>query len=132
MFRHAVAIGLRFGFCDRREIGVDARGRIGHVLAEKLLSHKKSTCGRGRLFRLGRHGEKEAFAEEARASGIRREGHAVEIFGWRRYAVDARQFAVDMAVIRGEEWVMKSRLFQTRSETKVVASCVMELAVSRV
>ena len=64
---HAVAIGLRLGFGDRRQVGIHAGRRIGHVLAEKLLAHEQAARGGRGILRLRRQRQEQSLAEQSGA-----------------------------------------------------------------
>ena len=66
---HAVAVRHGLGFGDRGQIGVDARRRIGHVLAEELFANEEPARGGRGLVRLGGQGKEERLPEEPRTFG---------------------------------------------------------------
>ena len=102
MHRQPVAIGHRFGLGHRRQVGVDPRRRIGHVLAEKLLAHKQPARRRRRLIGLGgQRGTSPGPSSPARSDPAGR--HPFEIGGRRLHSINARQVGVHVAIIGGEE-----------------------------
>src|SRR3954454_3976175 len=96
--REALPVGNGLGLAHGREVRVDARRRIGNVLAQELFANEQPPGGGRSVVGLRSQGEEQRLPEQSRAVGISREGNPLVI--GRRWldAVNAGEVAVGKAV----------------------------------